>query len=171
MSTIYRCQADCVPKSAPEAPTLHRFTEAVSDMRLRQEIPWIGRVIFDFYADLSDKRAQVFKFVPILRPPHRTEQFAVRYRLTGIRHQEMQQLKLFWREVNHPPFLLYEVACRIKSHIANHNHSSVLFGLLIAPDGRTNPRNQLAQLKWLGNVIICTCVQSLDLAVFASLHR
>ena len=41
----------------------------------------------------------------------------------------------------------------------------------IAANSRPYPRNELSELKRLGNVIVGTRIQSLDLTVFAALHR
>src|SRR5262249_40512381 len=83
-------------------PRSRRETEAVTHPRFGNQILRIGRVFLDLLSKLVNKDSQVFDLTAVIRAPHGLQQFRVRNRHIRMRHEILQQVKLFRRQPRFP---------------------------------------------------------------------
>ncbi len=83
MTPVCTCERDCLEtplwnlRQYQSGKTvfgvLSRFTESVSNVRIREEVFWIRRIVLDLHSNLPDERAQVLELVSVFRPPYRPQ--------------------------------------------------------------------------------------------------
>jgi len=92
-------------------------------------------------------------------------------RPTRVSHKEVKQFELFWGQVNRPSLFLNEMSRDINANIPDHDERAALILYPVTPNCGAKTCNEFAKLKWLCDVIICACIKSFNLAIFAPLHR
>ena len=74
------CKREPIASSTSLGTNRSRFAEAIPEMRIRQQVFWMGWVVFDLLANLINKSTQIFVFPVVFIAPHRFQQPPVRHR-------------------------------------------------------------------------------------------
>src|ERR1700752_3161933 len=91
-------------------------------------------------------------------------------RLSSICHEKVKQLELLWGEVNGAAILLNQMPRDIQPDISDHDEGVLFFVDCVATHSDAKPCDKLAQLKWLGDVVVGACIQCFNFTVLATLH-
>src|ERR1019366_7608930 len=136
------------------------FREPVADVAVGQKIFGFRRIVFQLLAQLPNESPQIFQLASILRTPNRPQQPHMRNRQPRMRHQIVQQVELRRRKVHRLAPLANQSASRIKFDVPNSDYRvGIDMGC-----GRTSHRGpyaccQLADVEWLGDVVVRACIQ------------
>src|SRR6266478_4954487 len=72
----------------------------ISYPRFRQNVFWLGGVIFDFLAQHAHVSPQVLQLAAVLRAPDGPQELDVCQNGVRVLHHECQEVELLWRKVN-----------------------------------------------------------------------
>jgi hypothetical protein len=83
----------------------HRLwlAKTVSDVAVSQNVSWVGSVVLQFLADLTDENANIRAFVSKARTTQSAKQASMRNRPACVRHQQMNSVKFARRQVHLDP--------------------------------------------------------------------
>ena len=70
-------------EAPPILRTLFEYSQLITDPRVCQNVLGLGRLRFDLFSKLLHQSSQKIQLVTVVRPPNRTEEFAVRDDLVG----------------------------------------------------------------------------------------
>jgi hypothetical protein len=100
------------------------------------------------------------------------QEASVGNRQAGVRHQMVQEVELFRRQVNQLARLANQAASRIELNRADPDDS---LGIHLesggSPDRRPDARRQFPHAEWFGDVIVRAGIQSRDLIFLAVADR
>ena len=142
--------------------------EAVAD-------PWVsldvfpGRVALEFFAELADEDAEVFRLLGGLRAPHVGEQDAVGEDLARIAREEEQQVEFLGCEVHGTAGDGNGVRAGVDEEIADFN-GGIAGPLGSAAKMSAHTREELLNAEGLGDVIVSAGVECLYFGVFLIAH-
>ena len=138
--------------------------EAVAD-------PWFsldvfpGRVALEFFAELADEDAEVFRLLGGLCAPDRGEKNAVSEDLAGVAREEQEQVEFFGGEVHGAAGDADGVRGGIDDKIADLD-GAVAGALGSAAEMSTDAGKEFLDVEGLGDVVVGSGIEGFDLGVF-----
>src|ERR1039458_1025869 len=148
-----------------------RLCEPVTDVAVRQQIYGFSRVVFDLLAYLADEGPKILQFAPVFRTPHCMQQARVHHRHAGMSHEVVQQVELFGREVNRVAGLANQPARRIQIYVSDADYGvRIDLGSTGSPNCGPDSRCQLADVEWLGDVIVTPRIKNHNLVFLTLAH-
>src|SRR3954452_13746481 len=141
----------------------------VTDSHFGEQKAWISRVAFDFRSQLSHINAQIMSVLDVLRAPHISQQLTMGHDITGTVGQPRQQLELYRGQahlaIGIPNAVSVEIDEQTVQLVGSRLHATA------KAQRNSNARPQLSNAKRLGDVVVCTGIESFNLAAFVRTGR
>src|SRR5947208_17078432 len=128
--------------------------EAIANPGVGEKVAWCGRIGFDLLSQLTDENPQVFGLPGVISTPDRAQQRAMSQNFSGIADEVNHQVKFFRRQAQLVSRLSDCVGFKLETKIAGFDGLGSGGPSGLAPQGRTNSREQLVHSERLSNVIV-----------------
>src|SRR4051812_23821387 len=136
--------------------------QTVADSRFGQDVFGTFRIGFHFLSQLAHIDAQILGVSMLI--PELVEQEFVGQHLAGMLHQKTQEIVLFWRKPHLAFPQLDDPADQIDGEITDPEHGTLTLYLQAMTQRGPGACEQLVHAERLGDIVVGTAIERLDLA-------